>query len=227
MANIIDEVRLILQNRDLSKFKGRKEDLWFEAKESRQYDFSSPQGKYELAKDVSAFANSDGGYLVIGLKTRHLQQERTDEVEELDLIQQDDFDINYYKDIIRKHISRLPVYEIFWVEDISQRGRGVGYIYVPPQDSNQKYFLISGIVEDNEKLSGILYGIVQRAGSDNIPFEKERLHNLMQNGKSEASERLGRIEQLIIGFIERVDRGKEPSTEDEILKARITDIAEK
>jgi len=61
ISNILDEG-------NLSKLIGLKEDLWFEIKGKNPYDFNSPDDRYELAKDVTALANAEGGYLIIGLE---------------------------------------------------------------------------------------------------------------------------------------------------------------
>lgn len=59
----------IQQTRDLEKFIGWKEDQFFEAKESRGYNLDEQKDRVELTKDVSAFANSQGGILVVGIVT--------------------------------------------------------------------------------------------------------------------------------------------------------------
>jgi hypothetical protein len=54
----------IIASGALGELVGLEEAVDFEAK-SELYDLDTPGGRYELAKDVSAFANASGGCLVI------------------------------------------------------------------------------------------------------------------------------------------------------------------
>jgi predicted HTH transcriptional regulator len=79
-------IKTILDNRQFDLLIGQEEDTWFEAKGRNPYDFTTPAGRYELAKDVSAFANADGGILVVGLATAPLadvQKERVTAIRSL------------------------------------------------------------------------------------------------------------------------------------------------
>ncbi|WP_416960784.1 helix-turn-helix domain-containing protein [Streptomyces sp. Agncl-13] len=63
-------VTLLAQQRP-EAVKGMTESEWVDFKSVGQagpYDLSQDSKKYELAKDVAAFANADGGLLVCGFK---------------------------------------------------------------------------------------------------------------------------------------------------------------
>ena len=45
---------------DLAALQGLKEDQWFDAKRPPGYDLTTPESRFELAKDVSSFANAEG-----------------------------------------------------------------------------------------------------------------------------------------------------------------------
>ena len=62
------EVLEKLETRDFHALIGIAESVWLDAKES-PYLLDTPKQKLELAKDVSAFANSGGGIIVIGFDT--------------------------------------------------------------------------------------------------------------------------------------------------------------
>ena len=86
MTDIHYVTRAVLASGAFSEFIGRKEDLHFEAKDAKPHDLGLPSGRFELAKDVSAFANADGGYLVVGLEHERLPAEDVEQVRGLELI---------------------------------------------------------------------------------------------------------------------------------------------
>ena len=63
----IESIAQLLATRNLSEFVGLKEDQWFDAKKAPAYDLATAPGRFELAKDVSSFANASGGHLFLGL----------------------------------------------------------------------------------------------------------------------------------------------------------------
>ena len=65
----LKSIKTILDTRQFAALIGLDEDTWLEAKGRNPYDFTTPAGRYELAKDASAFANAEGGILLVGLTT--------------------------------------------------------------------------------------------------------------------------------------------------------------
>src|SRR5260370_7463298 len=74
------DIRQILENNAYNTLIGRIEDEWLEAKGLNPYDLDSPAGRYELAKDASAFANNSGGFIIIGLTTEVNQAQQTETI---------------------------------------------------------------------------------------------------------------------------------------------------
>ncbi len=58
----IKELESIIKNGDFSKLISESESEFFDCKRD-VYDLKNNMAKYELAKDVSAFANAGGGYI--------------------------------------------------------------------------------------------------------------------------------------------------------------------
>lgn len=196
--SIISTVQNILDEKDLNDFIGIKEDFCFEAKGCTPYNFDNANDRYELAKDISAFANSQGGFLVIGLKTEQLIEENTDKISELDLLDEATFNISSYQGIIKENIyPEINGLKIGFVKDKNITDKGVGYVYIPPQNEYKKYFIIKNIIENDERLKNIVFGIIKRNGADNIPLNIKEIYNFLQNGKNEVSTRLSSIEEKI------------------------------
>jgi len=97
-------VRDVLLSGDLERFKGMREGPYFEAKGKVPDDLATPDGRHELAKDVSAFADADGGHIVIGLTTQRVPDEKTDEVETLDLVPNGESLIGPIQGVLKQYV---------------------------------------------------------------------------------------------------------------------------
>ena len=76
------EVQKILSSGDFDEFIGALEDEQLEFKAS-PYQLDKDQGKMELAKDVSALANTAGGIIVIGVQTERNPTVQGDEAKKI------------------------------------------------------------------------------------------------------------------------------------------------
>lgn len=222
----LTKISEIIQSGTFNNFIGLKEDLYFEAKGKNPYDLDSPNGRYELAKDVSAFANANGGYIIIGLVTESLETERTDKVVETDLFKKEKFMKDRFVGIIKEYIYPENItkeLQCKWKEEKEKQGYGIGYIFIPKQSQNKKYFLIKNIREGNKKIKEIVFGICKRVGSENKPFTIKELHKNIQNGINPIQEKLNWIEKKIDILIERGAPSSELTPLDK-LDERISEI---
>jgi predicted HTH transcriptional regulator len=196
---MIEEISKIIKEKDFSRLIGLKENLWFEAKGKEPYQFDSPGGRYELAKDVSAFANSEGGHIVIGLTHKRLENEMAEEIIGLELILKAEFDIDKYRGLIKHYIyPEIDNISITWQESTNEENKGVGHIFIPLQKGSKKHFLITkGIIVEREELKDNVVGLARRVGSSNMPISGKEIYNIMQKGKSDFAQRLSGIENML------------------------------
>lgn len=146
---MINKIRNILETNNFNEFLGLKEDDFFEAKGKDAYDLNLAKDRYELVKDVSSFANNKGGYLIIGLKTMPLVEENTDNVTTFDLFENNQVDIEKVKGVIKDNIfPKIKDLNIFWVESLENKKKGIIVIYIPEQNESDKFFIIKNLVED-------------------------------------------------------------------------------
>lgn len=227
MEDKIDFVLNILERREFSKLIGLEEDLFFEAKRKNPYDLDSPNGRYELAKDVSSFANSEGGIIVLGLITEIVSDKMTEAVKEINFFSQSEFETSKYEGIINEYIfPNISGIQLNWINDLQNPQMGISYIRIPKQNSNQKYFLIKNVIEKDDKIKEIVFGIARRNDSSSQPFTIGQLHNNIQIGVSPNSEKLARIENKIDTIYEFVNKSKPESPTIDI-QERINRIIEK
>src|SRR2546428_4317614 len=144
--NTIEELLGLLATGNLNSFVGRREDDVFEAKGEVPYPLESPLGRYELAKDASAFANSVGGIIAIGLLHKKLESETTDEVTGLSLIGAAQFSAGQLIGILKTHIyPDIVGLRAQWFPSSVDATLGIGCIHIPSQEEDRKPFLISKV----------------------------------------------------------------------------------
>lgn len=64
----VEKLKEILKSKELEQFIGYAENHFFDAKKDF-YNLNDSKDKHEMCKDITAFANNDGGYLLIGCET--------------------------------------------------------------------------------------------------------------------------------------------------------------
>ncbi len=140
---------------------GCKEDQWFDAKRAPGYDLNNASGRFELAKDVSSFANAEGGYLIIGLSTSARDAEQTEAVAELDLFPEAEFNAGAIRGVLREYLyPELKELDVKWVEASHLAGQGVGVIFVPPSpEHDRRFVLMKKEIEGDTNLRHIVFGI--------------------------------------------------------------------
>ena len=121
---------------------GQQEHEEFDAK-SIGYQLTNSSDRFELAKDVAAFANgSNGGLIVCGLKTT--RRRGSDVVRQIAPIDLAKFNGHNWIKTIRKLVVPAPEGVKVRARPISRVGKARGYVAVsvPPQPEHLKPFLV-------------------------------------------------------------------------------------
>lgn len=143
-----EEVREVLGRRAFAELIGVVEDEHVECKQM-PYQLNSEAGKYELAKDVSAFANAAGGVILIGFRTgRPDPAHPQDEITHVRVVPQAQINRDQYHDVLRAWtFPPLDGVEITWYSDPANPDSGVLAIYVNADPALQPC-LITRVVDD-------------------------------------------------------------------------------
>lgn len=198
----IETIADLLATRNLAGFVGLKEDQWFDAKRPPGYDLAAASGRFELAKDVSSFANAQGGYVIVGLTTADVPEEQTEQVNGLELLDAAAFNIGAIQGILNEYLHpTLQGLTVAWVEDVATAAQGVGVIHIPALDNDRRFVLMKQILDADTLLPHIVFGIAVRRGSNSIPLTVEQLHRICQEGRSSVPERLARIEAKLDSYM--------------------------
>jgi len=220
-----ESVKAILDSHAYDSLIGLQEDGWLEAKGKIPYNLHTPEGRYQLAKDVSAFANGAGGIIIVGLQTTKHADTQTEEITAYDLCAQAEFDAHRYVSLTEEYIHpAIEGLNVYWLPVGQDGTHGLGIIEVPPQNANRQYFLIANAVDSGSKIKQFVFGIVRRNESSNDPFTIEQLYRYTQTGKSSVFQTLTRIEEKIDTVILNQSRNVEAANPEDVYAARAARI---
>lgn len=216
----IKKIAKIINSGKFSDFLGMAESVYFDAKE-KPYNLDDINDRYEIAKDVSALANSKGGYIIIGLKAEKIISKNVEVVKILKLIKKEEF--RNYKGAIKDYVyPKIKEIETRWIPakevNLIKKKRGIGFIFIPKQNEEDKYFLIKKILDKGQPIKEIVFGVAQRIGDETQVFTIKQLWNALKHGRSTLSKKLRIIEQRLIGTDKRV------ADVQEIIKKIITEF---
>src|SRR4029078_7167949 len=158
----------LLAKRDFAAFVGQIENQWFDAKD-QPYKIDSDSGKRELAKDIAAFANSQGGVVAIGLRTEKSATQYRDEVIEIRPFASSLVDSGRYRDVLTAWIyPPVEDVEAEWLASIDDSAKGLFVLRVPEQRESLKPFLVMRAL-DGGKIVETLFGYSERRQDLNAP----------------------------------------------------------
>ena len=157
---------------------GHREGAWLDCKE--QPYRADEASLYELAKDVSAFANTqNGGLIVIGLGTRKVSG--GDTIARIRPVPLDEKRVERYRRALQYRVH--PRVSGLLIDEVHQ-GRGrIVLISVPPQPKALQPFLVRGAVRDG-KVLGSSIALYIRENDGAITAGVEEVHALIVAGRA-------------------------------------------
>lgn len=174
-----ETVRTLLKTGHVHALVGSFEDEMLEAKTALRMD--TEHDGLELAKDVSAFANSvRGGILIYGLETR--RQQGRDAIHAVHPFAPAGQDRAVHRVLDRRIFPPIEGLEVTLVP-VGSTDECVLLVYVPPQPAELRPFLVKGAVVSG-KVNGNLIAVYRRRGDDVLPTSAEGLHTALAAGLS-------------------------------------------
>ncbi len=161
------------------KLIGTPEASWIEFK-SRPYRFDEHRQKIEFAKDVSAFANADGGLLLIGIQTEKEETSEQDVAQMVTPVTKPSF--RQMKDLLRAHVYPPLNAEVrWWPADDPE----CGLVTVQPTrvDEAEKPFLTTTGIDAEGNLVGSAVGLWVRAADSAQATPASILQELIRAGR--------------------------------------------
>jgi predicted HTH transcriptional regulator len=194
-----DRLREIITSSDFDLLLGEIENEWFEFK-GEPYHIQNDAGKRELAKDVSAFANAQGGYIFIGAERNRSVTRLGDEVESIRPFNQSLLNTNQYHDVIKDWVyPEMEKITVEWRATKTDSSKGVVVIHIPQQKESLKPFLITRTFDDKKRVE-TLFGYAERKRDTSQPLSVIDLQKALRSGfnyENTVRNRFDKLELLV------------------------------
>lgn len=194
----VKELESIIKNGDFNKIKGICESDVFDCKRE-VYNLKLNSAKFELAKDVTAFANAGEGFILIGIETKRSGTSHCDEIVSIHPFEQKLCNSKQYLDVLAKWIyPKLKGIEAKWYPTKENPNKGIFVIKIPPQSKIYKPFLISRTILESKKLCEVLFGYCERKQESNDPKSIVELHQVLRDGLNYSDNLNSRLKSIEI-----------------------------
>jgi len=224
----IKELEKIISDGDFNSLIGKIENEFFDCK-SQIYDLKNEYSKRELAKDVSSFANLNGGFILIGPKTKKSETHFGDEIIKILLLDQNLVDPNQYLNIIENWIfpDEIQGKRVYWKASKNDNNKGIIVIEIPTQKESLKPFLINKIVEKEKKISETIFGYAERKGDKSDPKEIKDIYKIMRDGllyDKNIENRFNNLESIIQPLFKKRREEEQRNKDRDITNKRVNEI---
>ena len=178
-----DQVRQIITEGRFDDLLGVVETQQLEFK-GEPYQLVSESQKHELAKDVSALANADGGLILIGVKTRKDPSVLGDLVSEVRAFPQSLVNLDQYHSVLKDWTYPPLLVEIKWFRSSDKPEVGLVMIAVSRTHGKQVPSLVTRYVTTSDKRVETVVGYFERRRPDVEHKSVQQIHALIQTGLS-------------------------------------------
>jgi Putative DNA-binding domain len=193
------DIEEILNSGRFEELIGSVEDEHLECK-AAPYQLDQDRKKMELAKDVSALANADGGFLLIGVQTEKNPSHLGDEIRSIRALPSNLVDCDQYLNVLAEWVyPAIRGLRIKWCAGTNQDGSGIVSVKVPQECCQERPYVVGKVVESTGKIVGSYVGYFERVQSGAKPISFEELRERLKDGYrfSELDGRLRDIEAAL------------------------------
>lgn len=178
----IEQIQDILGRGQFYELVGSIETEWMDCKAEPYHRLFSESDKRELSKDVASFANTEGGVILLGVKTRQNSIHFGDEVESINPFPQDLINPQQFYDTLQEWLYPMPHHlSVKWVPHSEETNKGIIAIEVPPQSQELKPFLIRKVL-DSGKTVEIMFGYPERRRDFTEIWSVEKMQSHLRDG---------------------------------------------
>jgi hypothetical protein len=175
------------------------------------YLVDTDRQKYDLVEDVTAFANHEGGVLVLGCRTAPALDREGDFVTDIRPFSQDLCQFEVWRSVCNTLIyPQIKGLKFLFHELSDDPSRGLVSIVIPKSSEADRPHLLAHILnEETERKVTTKYGLVIRTGARNSAYLVQNIHALIQSGSavSKVERSLESIEQKLAIILQKEQDG--------------------
>jgi hypothetical protein len=196
----VEEILRSLDSGNFESLVGLVEDFQTEAKGAPYQLSLGDAQKHELAKDVSALANADGGIILLGFRTVKDDLNPIEKIEECRPFESAMVDAEQYRKVLEDWIyPPLHLIQILSYLAPSDKTKCVVAIVVPRTATGEKPFVVTKSILPTGMTRGTLVGYYERVQDRIPPTSPQSIRTQLRDGMrfGELSERLSSIESIV------------------------------
>ncbi|WP_030619312.1 helix-turn-helix domain-containing protein [Streptomyces fulvoviolaceus] len=167
---------------------GTPESQWVDFKSyspKGPYDLSTDKGKFELSKDVAAFANASGGLLVCGFKAKKKQNELYEVAEKVTPFGKELVDDDSYKSVLAEYVRPLLKVQFYWYDHPADDPDVSGHYFVievPALPDADRWAMVARGITDNGQFIKNSWTIPIRNGDNTAYLPPDEAYRLLNDG---------------------------------------------
>lgn len=164
---------------------GLPESQWVDFKSTGPegpYDLRLDSKKFELAKDVAAFANASGGLLVCGFKATRRSGDLHESVVKVTPFNKRLINTERYRSVIAEYVRPLIDVDFHWYDHSA--GTDLGYLLIEVQalPVSSRWAVVTKTLSDEERLVKGGIAVPRRHGDQTEYLSPDEVHQLLNNG---------------------------------------------
>ncbi|MFI0410603.1 helix-turn-helix domain-containing protein [Actinomadura sp. 3N508] len=163
---------------------GTAESSWLDFK-GAPYALNTDRLKFELCKDVAAFANALGGLLVCGVAAEKQSDRAVEVATRLQPFPQDRADVDRYIDTLNEYLRPRVIISHFWYRDPTRSTTEAALYYlvieVEPVPEPDRYVIVRRMLNDRGMFADGL-AIPLRHGDRTVYLPSEDAYRLINDG---------------------------------------------
>jgi hypothetical protein len=164
-----------LTEEEYDRVLGTSEGFWLDFKQA-PYQLDQAHERWELAKDVGAFANETGGLIVIGFRTERSPTLGIDTATAYRPVPRNLIDSVRYRSVLQTHLyPQVRGLSMYWFPP-REEDSGVFVLEIPAQERQHKPFVVRRMLDEGVRETGAI-GVPYRDGDQVGWWSPERVHH--------------------------------------------------
>lgn len=226
----LQDITGILRADKIDELVNVEETAYFECREFSYTTFlddkaGADRNKFNLVKDIVSIANSGGGIICIGLKTKLKTNEKTEYITEIKPVPSDHIRVQDWEDILAAYT--IPIFKREWIEWVySGDNKKIFWIKIADIRQSPDYPVLVTLAKEIEKglsTTRETVGLYTRDRSVNVPYSPERIQAFIRQGLlgNDDDSQFKYFKTMLENIDAKIDKLIKENTEEDFAKYQI------